>query len=195
MKLDFVLVDNSELSFNVQKEVITIGRSPQCDVVIPHEGMSRKHCQITYKDGDLFIEDLGSVNGVYVDGTKISPNTPTKFQIFLNVAFGAVQNLKIELDDVTKVTTLPGSIAATTAPHSNSTQTATKLALAANKTGKIKKPSQMESSGPKKVAKKEKKSNSMMIILILVAVIGVAAYFFMGQEEVPAGPTPEQIYE
>ncbi len=194
MKLDFVLVDNSELSFNVQKEVIIIGRSPKCDIVIPHEGMSRRHCQITYKGGDLFIEDLGSVNGVYIDGSKIMPNTPTKFQTFLSVAFGAVQTLKIELDDVTKATTLPGPIAGK-ASTNVSAGTSPKL-VHQERTGKIKKAGHAaESSGPKKVAKEEKKSNSMMIILILVAVVGVAAYFFMGQEEVPAGPTPEQIYE
>lgn len=185
MKLDFTLVDNSELSFNVNKEVFTIGRSPQCDVVIPHEGMSRKHCQITYKNGDLYIEDLGSVNGVFVDGTKIPANKPTRFQIFLNVTFGAVQSLKIELDDVTKVTTLPGSIAQTSGPTKTVPQ---------ERTGKINKTQRHESSAPKKKVEPEK-NNSKFLILILVLAIGAGAYYFMTQEEAPAQPSPEQIYE
>lgn len=192
MKLDVVLVDNSELSFNVSKETFTVGRSPQCDVVIPHEGMSRKHCQITYKDGDLYIEDLGSVNGVLIDGKKIEPNTPTKFQIFLNVTFGAVQSLKIELDDVTKITTMPGSVAATTASHSSGTVT---KQLSLEKTGKIKKQTRSDSSAPKKIEKEEEKKSKSMMILILVLLIGAGAYFFMSQEETPNSPTPEQIYE
>lgn len=193
MKLEVVLVDNTELSFQVSKETIIIGRSPQCDVVIPHEGMSRKHCQITYKDGDLYIEDLGSVNGVFIDGKKIEPHNPTKFQIFLSVTFGAVQSLKIELDDVTKATVLPGSIAATTSSHP-STQTSTKLTLE-EKTGKIKKQQKADSTGQRKIEKSEKKSNPMALILILVIAIGAAAYFFMGQDENSSSPTPEQIYE
>jgi len=185
MKLDFVLVDNTEYSFNVNKDVFTIGRSPQCDVVIPHEGMSRKHCQISYKNGDLYIEDLGSVNGVFIDGTKIPANKPTRFQIFLAVTFGAVQTLKIELDDVTKVTTLPGSISQASGPTKTVPQ---------EKTGKINKAPKQESSAPKKKIQPEK-SNSKFLILILVLVIGAGAYYFMNQEQAPSQPSPEQIYE
>ena len=58
-------------------EVITIGRSRDNDCVIPIDDFSRKHCQLTQKGKYYFIMDLGSKNGVKVDGKKI----PTKQQI------------------------------------------------------------------------------------------------------------------
>lgn len=56
-----------------ESEVVTIGRSSDNDFVIPLEDFSRKHCQITAKGEYLFIMDLGSKNGVQVDGMRIPP--------------------------------------------------------------------------------------------------------------------------
>ena len=55
------------------KEVVTIGRSSENDLVIPLEDFSRKHCQVTVKGEYLFIMDLGSKNGVLIDGIRIPP--------------------------------------------------------------------------------------------------------------------------
>ncbi len=99
MNLHVKLISGESLSFKVDKSSCTIGRSGQCDVVIPHESVSRKHCQIDYNDGELFATDLGSINGVLIDGLKITPNKPVKFQSFFTLSFGAVHSLTIELDE------------------------------------------------------------------------------------------------
>jgi len=99
MTLNIVLITGEKLSFKVDQSSCVIGRSAQADVVIPHEAVSRKHCQIDYRDGELYVTDLGSINGVLIDGQKISPNKPVKFQSFLTLSFGAVQTLNIELDE------------------------------------------------------------------------------------------------
>jgi hypothetical protein len=50
----------------------TVGRHPDNDVVIPSTLVSRRHCVVlTSPDGGCFIQDLGSRNGVYVDGERI----------------------------------------------------------------------------------------------------------------------------
>jgi pSer/pThr/pTyr-binding forkhead associated (FHA) protein len=50
---------------------LTIGRSRQCDIVLPSENVSRRHARIfTQKEG-LFIEDLRSANGVFVNGKRV----------------------------------------------------------------------------------------------------------------------------
>lgn len=50
---------------------IIIGRSRQCDIVLPSENVSRRHARLyTTRDG-LFIEDLNSANGVIVNGRRI----------------------------------------------------------------------------------------------------------------------------
>jgi len=50
----------------------TIGRAPDCDVVIGERGVSRMHARITLEDGAWKLTDLDSVNGTSVNGERIS---------------------------------------------------------------------------------------------------------------------------
>lgn len=59
------------LTFETDKESIIVGRSSECDFVVPIEDFSRKHCQITVKGDYYFVKDLGSKNGVIVDKRRI----------------------------------------------------------------------------------------------------------------------------
>ncbi|MHC4778572.1 MAG: HD domain-containing phosphohydrolase [Planctomycetota bacterium] len=54
-----------------QGKELTGGRSEQCDMHMPAEGVSRKHFSVTGRDGKYFIADLGSSNGTLVNGQKI----------------------------------------------------------------------------------------------------------------------------
>jgi len=55
--------------------IMTIGRSPQADITIEDDRISRIHCVIE-SIGDTFtIEDKGSTNGTYVDARKVSRAT------------------------------------------------------------------------------------------------------------------------
>lgn len=48
-----------------------IGRSPQCDIQIEVENVSRRHARIIFRNEEYRIEDLGSTNGVYINGIKV----------------------------------------------------------------------------------------------------------------------------
>ncbi len=50
------------------KPVLTIGRSPDCDIVVRHKSIASQHCQLKWRQGSWFVLDLGSKNGVRVDG-------------------------------------------------------------------------------------------------------------------------------
>jgi diguanylate cyclase (GGDEF)-like protein len=52
--------------------IITIGRSPEADITIEDERISRIHCEIKCSNGTITVEDKGSKNGTYVDSYKIS---------------------------------------------------------------------------------------------------------------------------
>lgn len=54
-------------------KVISIGRSSKNDYVISDSAVSSSHAIITVMDnGDVYIEDLNSLNGTYVDGKKVT---------------------------------------------------------------------------------------------------------------------------
>ena len=56
-----------------KKNKIYIGRSPECDIVLNTDTISRKHAFIEKVSNDdvFYIKDLGSVNGTFVNGKKI----------------------------------------------------------------------------------------------------------------------------
>jgi len=49
-----------------------IGRSKQCDIVIPGTHLSRRHAELRPQGGSLHIKDLGSVNGTYLNDKPIT---------------------------------------------------------------------------------------------------------------------------
>lgn len=53
------------------KERITIGRTADNSIVLADANVSRQHAAIEYQDGDYFLVDLGSQNGVFVNNGKV----------------------------------------------------------------------------------------------------------------------------
>ncbi|MCG8421160.1 MAG: protein kinase [Proteobacteria bacterium] len=50
---------------------ITIGRSSDLDVVLVEDMVSRRHAQIITTANEVYIEDMGSVNGTFINGEKV----------------------------------------------------------------------------------------------------------------------------
>ncbi|MGI8574191.1 MAG: FhaA domain-containing protein [Egibacteraceae bacterium] len=48
-----------------------MGRLPECDVTISDTSVSRRHARILREHGRWLVEDLGSTNGVRVNGAKV----------------------------------------------------------------------------------------------------------------------------
>src|SRR5688572_7886054 len=55
----------------VSKDVITVGRKPDNDVVIDNPAISGHHCRISLQGGGYYVEDLDSTNGTYVNEKRI----------------------------------------------------------------------------------------------------------------------------
>jgi hypothetical protein len=54
----------------------TIGRSRECDIVLADSNVSRKHAEIRPRGDGWTVTDLGSTNGVRVNGRQTRPNEP-----------------------------------------------------------------------------------------------------------------------
>lgn len=99
MRLTLKLMNGEILDQSVDTGVIVIGRSSKCTIHVPHEGMSRQHCQIEVVNGELFVTDLNSTNGVFIDGNRIPPNERIPYNTYLQLAFGAVMSVQIDLEE------------------------------------------------------------------------------------------------
>ena len=53
--------------YQLDKTEIVLGRSPQADVVLDGEQVSRTHAQLTFTNGRWRLNDLNSSNGVFLD--------------------------------------------------------------------------------------------------------------------------------
>jgi FHA domain len=58
--------------YRMNKDAITIGRAPECDIQIATDFVSRQHATIRREAADMFIEDESSTNGVYVNAVRVS---------------------------------------------------------------------------------------------------------------------------
>ena len=55
-----------------------IGREQDCQLRPKSADISRHHCVITQEGEELFVRDLGSSNGTFVNGQKLSGETKVK---------------------------------------------------------------------------------------------------------------------
>lgn len=51
--------------------VVTLGRGPAADLRLESDDISRLHCTIELRADGVWVRDLGSTNGVYMDGERI----------------------------------------------------------------------------------------------------------------------------
>jgi hypothetical protein len=56
----------------VSDRPLVLGRSQHCDVVLKHDTVSRKHAEIRRHHDSWSVRDLGSCNGTWIDGRRMS---------------------------------------------------------------------------------------------------------------------------
>jgi hypothetical protein len=55
---------------------ITIGRDAANDLTFDSPTVSREHAALTFRDGRWYLEDKGSFNGTFLNGTRVQPGNP-----------------------------------------------------------------------------------------------------------------------
>jgi hypothetical protein len=58
-------------AFELRQGPIVVGRSSDCNLVVDDALVSRRHAQLKVEGGSVFVEDLGSANGVLVNDERI----------------------------------------------------------------------------------------------------------------------------
>jgi hypothetical protein len=62
--------------YELANDVITLGRDITNDIVINDPEVSRHHCRLTRTPSGYTLEDLGSTNGTFVNGQRLSAARP-----------------------------------------------------------------------------------------------------------------------
>ena len=67
---------DDKITFKIDRDNIIVGRENELkDYLAAKIFVSRRHCQFTLENGELFVEDLNSANSTYVNNKKIARKT------------------------------------------------------------------------------------------------------------------------
>ena len=98
-----------QASWKLGADEITIGRAPESGLVIDETFVSRQHAVIAPVKSNYSIRDLGSKNGTWVNGKKIS-GSPETLRDGDTIHFGSPDaSLRFVEDDRTVTLTAPSS--------------------------------------------------------------------------------------
>jgi pSer/pThr/pTyr-binding forkhead associated (FHA) protein len=62
--------------FGLRADTTAIGRAAANDVVLPSPAVSAEHARVVARDGQFWLEDLESTNGVAVNGSRVVAGAP-----------------------------------------------------------------------------------------------------------------------
>lgn len=82
----------------VAERPLIIGREPECDIVVAHEAVSRRHAAVWMEGETLWIEDLQSSNGVFVDDVRVEDKTALR--VGQRVRLGSLDALRVRARSV-----------------------------------------------------------------------------------------------
>jgi pSer/pThr/pTyr-binding forkhead associated (FHA) protein len=60
-----------DILFVLGETIATLGRAPECDLVLNHESVSRAHARFSFDGESWTIEDLESKNGVRINTYRV----------------------------------------------------------------------------------------------------------------------------
>jgi len=75
-------------AFDLEGDIVTIGRAPDADIYLKDKSVSRKHVEIHRRGNKYLVKDLKSKNGTFIDGMRIAADTPHEIKEGVPVAVG-----------------------------------------------------------------------------------------------------------
>ncbi len=166
-------------SFELDKDLVTVGRTDKSDICIKDATISTNHCDFT-RDGDSFIlNDRGSTNGTRINNVPVPEGGQTLKNSDI-LQFGAVE-IFFDSND--------GSATSITRTHTGIDLDSTEVGLSTVKNlGNL---SPYEKGGKGGMSQKVMLSLVFLLIVAIVVLIGYAVYaIYTGTSEDPDAAAP-----
>lgn len=90
-----IVCRNETFNYQGDHSAVKIGRSLKCEFNIPKDDLSREHCLLESIGEHFFITDLGSKNGLSINGKMITPNEKTPVNEESTIVLSNIYYLKI----------------------------------------------------------------------------------------------------
>jgi pSer/pThr/pTyr-binding forkhead associated (FHA) protein len=158
----------------------TIGRVEDNTFQIADPSVSSHHCEVHLRGSDIFIRDLNSTNGSFINGNKIEESILKSGQV---LRLGQVE-LKLEVEGAAPAAPAPGS---TPAPAKKQVD-ATMLMPRGVSMDQLEKSGERPPGFDKTFSKKSNKVNLWFIIGGIVVAIVIAALLIFAFGKVNPGP-------
>ncbi|MEA3209553.1 MAG: hypothetical protein QOE70_2610 [Chthoniobacter sp.] len=78
-----------EAKFSIEHGEYIIGRDPNCNIAIDADQISRHHARLIFNAFEIVVEDLGSSNGVFIEGIQVQ--LPTRVRLDQEVQIGSAR--------------------------------------------------------------------------------------------------------
>ncbi|HEV8113138.1 MAG TPA: SpoIIE family protein phosphatase [Planctomycetota bacterium] len=91
-----------ERAVPVTAETLILGRDPSRAFHLPDSDVSRSHCEVFLVGDDVYVRDLGSTNGTFVDGVRVAQATPLRVSSRLEVGRHTFRHELLSPEDVAR---------------------------------------------------------------------------------------------
>lgn len=151
------------------RQANTVGRSSECDISLAAAHLSRRHAELNIVDGVLYVKDLGSANGTFVNGRQVSEARVKRGDElrFDTLSFGVIG----PADDMSQTTVRqPGK------PPLNTVKSKPRTARPAPAAS----PRQARSESPAVETKPRYGAAGLLVLAVLTAIVVAALYLTRG---------------
>jgi hypothetical protein len=102
MRLEITIEAQKPYTVEVKEQAFTIGRSDKNIIRIQTDSISRTHLNMRIDQGKIYVTDLGSANGTYIDGEKLTPNQEVLWQTFFSLHLSDHVSIALAEEEVTR---------------------------------------------------------------------------------------------
>lgn len=178
MRISVQIEFDKILDLETKKSSVVLGRSHDCDLIIPHHAISRQHCRVEIHEKNFYITDLGSSNGVYINGQRLQPHQKVPYFPDSMLALGT---LECEISMVSKKEKSENIVSKKSAGEVTATIRVARIDIDREVITTRKLTSEAPRvKGPRnpvtEIAEKEPTIINKKLILIIALLIGISAY-------------------